>query len=261
MRRAMQPATSGEHFRTGWFKRAAAFALITIACSPGTAPDVVPAGALRVLFIGNSLTQFNQLTRMLEAIADSAGGRPIYAREVTFGGVSLEDHWGRGDALAAIDGRRWDVVVLQQGPSSLDTSRANLIEWTGRFATRIRAAGAEPALYQVWPEDDRRDVFDRVLDSYRLAAESVDGELLPAGAAWVAAWQQDPGLPLYGPDGFHPSATGTYLAAITIYAELLDRTAVGLPAQVSIGNAAPIVSLPPARAAVLQAAADAVTMP
>ena len=260
MSRAMQPVSVAARSCRGRITSLAVVALLTVTCTNGTGPDLAPAGALRVLFVGNSLTQSNQLADMIEAIADSAGGRKIHTGQVAFGGLSLEDHWLRGDALAAIDSRQWDVVVLQQGPSSLDASRAHLIEWSGAFAIRIRAAGAETALYQVWPESDRRSVFDRVLDSYRLAAESVNGELLPAGAAWIAAWQQEPNLQLYGPDGFHPSPMGTYLAALTIYAELLDRSAVGLPASISIGGSAiPIVAFAPADAAILQAAADEVT--
>lgn len=230
-------------------------------CNSASGVSGPPDGALRVLFIGNSLTTAHELPRLVTAIADSAGGRAIHTGEVAFGGVSLEDHWRLGYALEAIDSRQWDIVVLQQGPSSLDASRANLIDWTGRFATRIRAAGAQPALYQVWPEDVRRDVFDRVLDSYRLAAESVSGELLPVGAAWVAAWQHDPTLPLYGSDGFHPSRMAVYLAAITIYAELLDTSPVGLPARISIGGSGtPFVDLQGVQAAALQAAAEEVTM-
>ena len=102
-------------------------------------------------------------------------------------------------------------------------------------------------------------MFDRVLDSYRLAAESVNGELLPAGAAWIAAWQLDSSLPLYGPDGFHPSVMGTYLVALTIYAELLDKSPIGLPARLSIQGSATSVDIPAAQAATLQAAADEVT--
>lgn len=252
--------------RCGWTTyRAAMIGLMGVvltgtSCRGATAPGPRPNGALRVLFIGNSLTESHELPRLLAAIADSAGGRKIHTGEVAFGGVSLEDHWMMGDALHAIDSREWDVVILQQGPSSLDANRAHLIEWTGRFAARIRAAGAQPALYQVWPEDARRDLFDRVLDSYRLAAESVSGELLPVGAAWIAAWRRDASLPLYGPDGFHPSPTAVYLAAITMYAELLDESAVGLPPRVSIGGSStPIVNLVPEDAALLQASADEVT--
>jgi hypothetical protein len=42
---------------------------------------------------------------------------------VIYGGVSLEDHWHARVALDSIATRRWDGVVLQQGPSSLDASR------------------------------------------------------------------------------------------------------------------------------------------
>jgi hypothetical protein len=197
---------------------------------------------------------------MVRALSDSAGGQPIRVGEVTFGGFSLQDHWHQGDALEAIDSRGWDVVVMQQGPSSLDESRAELIDWAGRFATRIRAAGGRPALYQVWPMDYRLDVLDRVLESYRLAAEGVQGELLPAGAAWAAAWESNPGLPLYGSDGFHPSAMGSYLAALAIYGELLDVSTAGLPSSLAaVGGASVLVNIPPVQAAALQAAADEAT--
>lgn len=238
----------------------AGLVLIAASCNRSTGPDRAPNGSLRVLFIGNSLTDTHDLPAMLEAIADSAGRRRIHSGAVTFPGVSLEDHWQRGDALAAIDSRQWDIVVLQQGPSSLDASRAHLLQWAGLFAARIREAGAQPAFYQVWPDETRIAVFDRVLDSYRLAAESVNGELLPVGSAWLAAWQRDSMLPLYGPDRFHPSPMAAYLAAITIYGELLDAPVSGLPAKISIGGSAtPVVSLDPADAATLQAAADEVT--
>jgi hypothetical protein len=54
--------------------------------------------------------------------------------------------------------------------------------------------------------------------------------LLPVGEAWRAAWRRDPEMPLYGPDGFHPTATGTYLAALVIYQQISGRSPVGLPA-------------------------------
>jgi hypothetical protein len=245
-----------------WLLRGAAMtaAALTLSCSGSTTSGPDPSGSLRVLFIGNSLTQFNDLPEMVRALSDSAGGQPIRVGEVTFGGFSLQDHWHQGDALEAIDSRRWDVVVMQQGPSSLDESRAELIDWAGRFATRIRAAGGRPALYQVWPMDYRLDVFDRILESYRLAAEGVQGELLPAGAAWAAAWENNPGLPLYGSDGFHPSAMGSYLAALAIYGELLDVSTAGLPSRLAaVGGTSVLVNIPPAQAAALQAAADEAT--
>src|SRR5437868_1227446 len=79
-----------------------------------------PEEPLRVLFIGNSLTYSNDLPAMVAALAKSAGKRPLVFQSVVEGGFSLEDHWDRGDAQRAIAQGKWDVVVLQQGPSSLD---------------------------------------------------------------------------------------------------------------------------------------------
>ena len=177
--------------RRRW-RSATGLALALVACGADGGITGPPAGeGLAVLFVGNSLTYTSELPEIVAAISLGAGDDPpMRVSSVTYPGYSLEDHWNRGDALEAIDSGRWDVVVMQQGPSSTDANRANLITWADRFAARIRAAGAEPALYQVWPEAVRQDAFPRVLDSYRMAAESVNGELLPVGAAWLAAWDR-----------------------------------------------------------------------
>ena len=82
----------------------------------------------------------------------------------------------------------------------------------------------------VWPESNRQDAFDGVSQSYARAAEDVSGMLLPVGEAWRGAWRRDPEVPLYGPDGFHPTPTATYLAALVIYQQITGRSPVGLPA-------------------------------
>jgi hypothetical protein len=68
----------------------------------------------------------------------------------------------------------------------------------------------------VWPARERFGDFDGVRVSYAKAAQDVNGLLLPAGEAWRAAWRRDERLALYGPDHFHPSPLGSYLAALVI---------------------------------------------
>jgi hypothetical protein len=150
------------------------------------------------------------------------------------GGASLEDHWRGGSAQVRIQSEHWDAVVLQQGPSSLPESRANLRHWVAEFDELIRAAGGRSALYMVWPDVSRLSWFDRVRDSYALAARDVSGWFLPAGEAWRAAWRTDPSLALYGADGFHPTAAGSYAAAVTIFAGLSGRSPLGLPAPATV---------------------------
>jgi hypothetical protein len=184
----------------------------------------------RVLFIGNSLTEANGLPEMVATLSRQDGGTPISTASVVFGGFSLEDHWNQGTARRRIAEGGWSIVVLQQGPSSLPESQTSLREWTARFDTIIRANGGRTALYMVWPESDRRDAFDAVSRSYARAAEDVSGMLFPVGEAWRLAWRRDAGVPLYGPDGFHPTATATYLAALVIYQQISGRSPVGLRA-------------------------------
>jgi hypothetical protein len=68
-----------------------------------------------------------------------------------------------------------------------------------------------------------------VSQSYAAAAKNVKGLLLPAGEAWRAAWATDAALPLYGPDGFHPSPMGTYLAALVIYEQIFASPPPAVP--------------------------------
>ena len=174
--------------------------------------------------------------------------------------MAVEDHWNlkTQDRIAA---GGWRYVVLQQGPSSLPESRVNLREWTARFDTVIRRAGGTTALYMVWPERGRRAAFPQVSDSYRLAAQDVGGILLPAGDAWIAAWGRDPSLPLYGTDGFHPTLTGSYLAALTIYAGLTGGSPVGLPGRLRLRNGVTVEVETRHLAALQAAAAEAVARP
>lgn len=136
-------------------------------------------------------------------------------------------------ARARLESGGWDAVVLQQGPSSLPESRAHLRRWSARWAGLARRVGARPALLTVWPEADRASSFAAVVASYAAAARAADALLLPAGDAWRRALARDPGLELYGADGFHPSELGTSLAALVVHAGL---TGAALPPARELGG-------------------------
>jgi hypothetical protein len=200
--------------------KAAVLLLVASLASAGA-----PSNELRVLFVGNSLTETNDLPARVAALA-AATGRKLEYRTITFGGYNLEDHWHRGDAREALATRSWDVVVMQQGPSALPESQVDLRRWAIRWADEARAAGTRPALMTVWPESYRRSALGQVIASYRRAAQAAHAELLPAGAAWDWAWSCDRRIPLYGLDGFHPSRLGTRLAALVVYGRLFRASLV-----------------------------------
>ena len=198
--------------------------LLTLRHTPQQPP------AIRVLFIGNSLTTANDLPGMIEAVAASAGlaGR-ITCRTVAYGDFGLPEHWTQGDARREIQRGGWTHIVVQQGPSSLPESRVLLREYAQKFAANARARGARIVLYGVWPPRSRLDVIDAVTGSYAAAAADVGGSLVPVGDAWRAAWTRMPSLQLYGPDEFHPSPIGTYLGALMFFEHLTGRPPGDVP--------------------------------
>lgn len=217
--------------------------LVSCSSSDPAPPDY--GDELRVFFIGNSLTYENDLPTMVRQLAATHPDRGFHADALLHGNYSLEDHWNEGEAAAMIRAGHYDVVVLQQGPSALPASQANLLDYTKKFAQLSRDNGARVALYMVWPDASRDAARDSVRDAYTNAAAAVDGILAPAGEVWRAAWRHDPALALYGEDNFHPSRLGSYAAALSIYHQISGNSPVGMP----------VLGLDPAMAGLVQSAA------
>lgn len=213
--------------------------------------EVEEAGYIDVLFIGNSYVYWGDLPELVAAISSQMGeSERVRAGSVAFANVNLDDHWAAGDALDAIRRRKWEYVVLQQGPSSVEVNRQQLIRSARQFATPIVAAGGRPALFGAWPQEDRYVDFPRAIESYRLAAAAVDGLFLPISMAWYQILTERPDLPLYA-DGLHPNAAGNYLAAAVIYGAIYRKSVARLPD--TIGDR---FSVPAAAGAALREAAD-----
>lgn len=214
------------------FVLVAATGALLSACLP-TAPanQGIPSlvGNRRVLFIGNSHTYVNDLPGMLVSLARASGDTALRAAEVSFPNFGLEDHAAQGNAVKALSRSGWEFVVLQQGTSALPESQVNLIFWSEQFEPFVRAAGAEPVLYQIWPLASQRYNAEAALTSYHNAAVAVGGIFAPAGDAFTAALDSAPGIGVYAVDGLHASYRGTYLAALVILGRLNDVDPLSLP--------------------------------
>lgn len=196
-----------------------------------TTPDipVYPSGSTRVLFVGNSLTYIEDVPARVVQIARQYGDSSLRTAMIAEADYALLDHWNEGRVQAALARQGWEFVVMQQGPSSLPENQQRLAEWSALFAPRIRAAGATPVLYGVWPTRGRAGDMPAVERSYANAAVAVDGEFAPAGSAWYRALAARPTLPLYAPDGLHASPLGAYLSALVIASRVLGRDPLTLP--------------------------------
>src|SRR5512132_2235186 len=207
------------------------FVAAAASCSLATAPvgsASYGSGTKRILFIGNSLTAANQMPSFVVALAESAKVSPLPTADIDWRpDFALIDHWSIGEPQPLITNGKYSVVVLQQGPSSVEVNRDTLRLAAKLFAPLIRAAGGVPAMLAVWPTSNRLVDFDRATESYRLAAADVRGMMIPSGEVWRAAWKRDPSLAFYSPDGLHPSALGSYAMALSLLGILYDRSVVG----------------------------------
>ena len=235
------------HFLRAFFRRAVATALVLVgalasaAQSPAVAGSAAPP-ARRVLFLGNSLTAANDLPALVQAMARAQGLAFDY-RAVTHRNYAIEDHWTDGTARLLTAGEKWDVLVLQQGPSSRPESRAHLLQWSQTWADAARRDGTTTALYMVWPMQGQPDGFALVARSYREAATGSRARLFPAGEAWAAVLAASDAPTLYSSDGLHPTPAGTFLAAMVVARGLTGLDPAHVPARLTLASGE-IVSLP-----------------
>jgi hypothetical protein len=178
-------------------------------------------GAIRVLFVGNSLTYWNEMPWLLEQIAGDAPG--IAADFVGGSGMTLRQHWDRGRARRAIRERRWDYVVLQGQSTEPRRAHRQFARYARMFAEEIRRRGAKAVFFVAWaPEgQDQAPITERYL--------AVARETGAVAARVDLAWQDllKRGVALYDGSGLHPSFAGSYLSACVFYATFTGKTPVG----------------------------------
>ena len=185
-------------------------------------PSINNSTDIKVLYIGNSLTYYNDLPSIVTELGKQ-DGITISEKSITAGNYSLEDHWNDGKIQTEITTGKYNFVVVQQGPSALPESQELLLNYVRKIKPLCSAAGSSLCMYMVWPSKDRSFDLDNVIYSYTQAANQTNSLLAPAGLAWKHAWTTNAQLPLYGGDDFHPSLMGSVLAAITIYGSIKQK--------------------------------------
>lgn len=208
--------------------RAIVVVLALVAFPAGTAiaqshdaSDAAAPTPLRVLFVGNSLTYINDLPQRVRELA-AQRGQALQVGMLARANYSLEEHLA-DPALESALAPGWDVVVLQQGPSSTTPNRLHLAHHARELVARAGDRAGRFALFAPWPMRMHRSSSQAALDSYRNAADAIGGCVLPVVSAWTLAGASR----LYDPDGLHANADGTLLAALVIVRGLLGPPVPG----------------------------------
>lgn len=211
-------------------------AVVVAAAPEGHAADRQGRGVLRVLFIGNSYTRFNDLPRMVEEISRSAPvGPTLDTSRETRGGYDLRGHWRRRAVRQRIERGRYHAVVIQGHSMAAIRDPQGFVEYVRLFAQHVTAAGARPILFQTWARHPRSRVYDRyqlgdpsemlarIDATYAEVARTLHLPVAPVGRAWERASAELPDVQLHRRDGTHPALAGSYLAACVIYGTISGR--------------------------------------
>lgn len=191
---------------------------------------VIGQKEMKILFIGNSLTYYNNMPLMVEqegTRAKVSTGTTMVAEP----GYAIVDHWNFSQLTQTlIKSELYDYVVIQQGPSSQEEGRRLLIEGGRKYAELSAKHGAKLAYYMVWPSKEYYHTFDAVIANHKEAAYVNQALLCPVGEKWKAYVDRTGLEHYYSGDQFHPSPLGSQLAASVIFEVLnADRMATRKP--------------------------------
>jgi len=212
----------------------------------------------RVLFIGNSYTDVNNLPLLVSQIAHSMGDSLYFDSNVP-GGMNLYGHSINSITLSKIAQGNWDYVVLQaqsQEPSFPPSQVANgVLPYARKLDSLVHAADscAQTIFYMTWGRKNG-DAFNcaayppvctyagmqsRLRSSDLLMAQQNNASVAPVGIVWRELIQQNPTFDLYQSDESHPSIYGSYAAACVFYSSFFHTKVknIYVPAGVATAEA------------------------
>ncbi len=177
---------------------------------------------MKVLFIGNSHTYFNDMPRLFSDMYKSLTGEAAEVTMLAYSGRTL--HWHTKEYFSirfALLYGAYDYCVIQQlghpfpGYEKTEPEVASL-------TALCRSVGTKPVLYMTWAKKDEPENIAEITAAYRKLAEQHDALLAPIGELFDRLRVEHPEIELYWKDGAHASECGTYLIAATFAALLTD---------------------------------------
>jgi len=170
---------------------------------------------LRILFIGNSHTYYNDMPEMVaERFRDQ--GYDCQTTMLAHPGWYLKQHVNEPDVRYNIRYGQYDYVVLQEHAHPFGPEE-DLIEAAVILDGWIREAGSIPVIYMTWARENEEEEQDRMTSVHKRVADRIGALLAPVGEYWWDYKRSRPDIRLYDKDAAHASREGSDFAAKYIW--------------------------------------------
>lgn len=184
---------------------------------------------VRMLFLGNSYTYFNELPRLFQVLAISAGqDRLPEIHAVLSPGAYLRTHWQDTVARGAIARGKWNYVMLQTQSREPIVQLDTTLKYARLLKQEVDRLSGRVLLFQHWARKNEPDAAPILTQAFASLGSQISVSTVPIGPAFELLGRRDPAIELYRSDNSHPSGLGTYLAACVIYSYVYGASPVGL---------------------------------
>ena len=210
----------------------------------GWCQEPVAEDTLRVHFVGNSYTYYNNMPQVLYAFSESRD-IGLVASKTVVGGAELREHWNNGsddkpnwsiNTREILEKGKYDIVILQdQSMMPVDYPDSTRV-YVHLFAELLKEIGSEPVLYMTWARERIPQLQDQLTAIYAETGRTNHIKVAPVGEAFRMARNLRPAIQLFADDGTHPSPHGSYLAACTFFAVITGEDPVGLTRRPKIND-------------------------
>lgn len=171
---------------------------------------------MKVLFIGNSHTYFNDMPHLFAAMCESLTGERADVTMLAFSNKTLDWHCEEYFSVRfALLYGGYDFCVIQQFGHPIPP-----IEETEpplkKLIDLCSHVGTKPVLYMTWAKKNEPEKAELISRIYRTLAEKYRTLLAPIAEIYELLRVDHPEIGLYWFDGSHASPYGDYLIASTL---------------------------------------------
>ena len=200
---------------------------------------------MQILFIGNSFTYFNDMPftflNMLRTVDANARVEALAYGGYTLSQYADEDTEVGRLAISKIVSYEWDYVILQEQSLRPCVDPDAFVEAVQKLSGIISQVGAKIILYQTWAYEEGseklastgmtyEEMSTKLKEAYDKAAEATGATVAPVGEFFSQITKSDHITHLINRnDNYHPSTSGSYLAACVLFKLITGKTTIGLP--------------------------------